>query len=372
MFVNLLKQQIILESKNYYNDNYDFYSHPRNPGLTKKLINGFKMLFFRPLFFKTICHSDFLFKHIFLRIFKIDRYLEGLEFFYRNLDDEESRSLLVKLITFRLLGYVKVKLPLSTPEYWHGLKSFEKLKNESKMIRLSVSPHVLYQFSLSAKNIPVDIFMNVKGLYTTFCVEQYKYHNKRSKVIQAEPNDVVLDLGGCFGDTSLYFAHKVGVKGKVFAFEFIEDNIDVIDKNLHLNPSFSSVIEIVKKPVWSKSSIDVFYKSGGPASKVEFSEFQGYDGKSQTISVDDFVSQKGLIRVDFIKTDIEGAEPYALEGAVNTIKRFRPKLAISIYHSMDDFVNIIKYVSELQLGYRFYLGHSTIFASETVLFCSVD
>lgn len=46
----------------------------------------------------------------------------------------------------------------------------------------------------------------------------------------------------------------------------------------------------------------------------------------------------------------------------------RPKLAIAIYHSIEDFVNIPKWLMGLDLNYWFYLGHYTIHAEETVLF----
>ena len=86
---------------------------------------------------------------------------------------------------------------------------------------------------------------------------------------------------------------------------------------------------------------------------------------------DDFVKDNNIPRVDFIKMDIEGAEPFALNGAVETIKRFKPKLAIAIYHSMDDFVNIPEWITGLNLGYKLYLGHYTIHSEETILFAKV-
>lgn len=371
-FLSLLKRQILTESKNFYYDNYDYYSHPKNPGSKKRILNMFKLLFYRPIFFRIILFSDLFFTKIFLRVYKIDKYIDGLEFFYQKLNDDKSRQLLLRLVTFRILGYVKVKLPLSNPEYWEGLKNLESQRKESEKISLTVFPYILNKFSLSNYQIPIEIFMNAKGLYTTFFVEQYRYSNYSEFAIQAEKDDIVLDLGSCFGDTSLYFANKVGINGKVYAFEFIHENISIIEQNLQINPKYSSIVEIVKNPVWSDSFVDVYYKSGGPASKVEFNPFHDYEGKTQTITVDDFVFSKGLNRIDFIKTDIEGAEPQALKGAVHTLKKFRPKLAISIYHCMDDFVNIIKQIDELNLGYKFYLGHSTIFASETVLFCSTE
>ena len=53
--------------------------------------------------------------------------------------------------------------------------------------------------------------------------------------------------------------------------------------------------------------------------------------------------------------DIEGAEPKALEGALKTIKKFKPKLAISIYHNLSDYSQIIPWLDSLNLKYRFLL-----------------
>jgi hypothetical protein len=72
--------------------------------------------------------------------------------------------------------------------------------------------------------------------------------------------------------------------------------------------------------------------------------------------------------VDFIKMDIEGAEMQALRGAEESIRRFRPKMAITVYHSLEDFWEIPKWIAQLGLGYRFYLRHFTIHQEETVLF----
>ena len=47
-------------------------------------------------------------------------------------------------------------------------------------------------------------------------------------------------------------------------------------------------------------------------------------------------SSIGLDRVDFIKMDIEGAERHAVAGARQTIARFAPRMALSVYHRPDD------------------------------------
>jgi hypothetical protein len=69
--------------------------------------------------------------------------------------------------------------------------------------------------------------------------------------------------------------------------------------------------------------------------------------------------------------DIEGAEQLALEGAIETIKRFKPKLAIAIYHNMDQFVNVPIWINKLDLGYKLYLDHFSIYSGETVVFAKI-
>ena len=52
--------------------------------------------------------------------------------------------------------------------------------------------------------------------------------------------------------------------------------------------------------------------------------------------------------------DIEGSELNALQGAEKTIREFRPKLAISLYHKEDDFIVIPDYLKKLNLQYEFF------------------
>jgi len=57
--------------------------------------------------------------------------------------------------------------------------------------------------------------------------------------------------------------------------------------------------------------------------------------------------------VDFIKMDIEGAEPKAVAGAKNTIARFRPRMALCIYHVAGDEIKVPALVKEAFSGYQY-------------------
>ena len=76
--------------------------------------------------------------------------------------------------------------------------------------------------------------------------------------------------------------------------------------------------------------------------------------------------------MDFIKLDIEAAEMSALRGAERTLRRFRPRLAISVYHKEEDLIDIPQFIAALDLGYRLYLDHFTIHAEETILFAETQ
>ena len=93
-------------------------------------------------------------------------------------------------------------------------------------------------------------------------------------------------------------------------------------------------------------------------------------------TLDEIVDTLGLDRVDFIKMDIEGAEPEALKGAERTIVRFKPKLAISVYHLENEPASVCATVMKIQPKYRIavkdlmvgadYLGPKVMFFNECV------
>ena len=76
---------------------------------------------------------------------------------------------------------------------------------------------------------------------------------------------------------------------------------------------------------------------------------------AQVIMLDDYVREKNLPRVDFIKLDVEGSELEVLKGAATTISRFKPILALSAYHKWDDFWTLMDFVKELNPKYEFAL-----------------
>ena len=137
--------------------------------------------------------------------------------------------------------------------------------------------------------------------------------------VTVEACDIVIDAGSWIGD----FAAYASVKGATtYAFEPSANIFSVLEKTAALNTNIIPVKKALGCDDSTNAKPKVFCAS----------EDESFD----IISLDDFVKDNNLPRVDFIKADIEGFERYMLAGAQETLARFAPKLALCTYHLHDD------------------------------------
>ena len=290
-------------------------------------------------------------------------------FLYGLLDDRASRELLIKLMAYRIVGHHKIRLPRNTPEYWQGIRSMADLRTQATPFPIKFMDLKLSVYDLKSLGYDLTCHATPEGLACVFVQKQYKYH--RGDVhCKTEAGDVVIDAGSCWGETATYFAHEAGPTGIVVAFEFIPSNLEVFRRNENLNPHLKERIRLVEHPIWSSSGRKLYYVDWGPGSRIteDINKYHSWEGMVETATIDETVDRLGLSKVDFIKMDVEGAELDALRGAEASIRKHRPKLAISLYHNPEDVETIPRYLAGLDLGYRFYLDHHTIYQNETVLF----
>ncbi len=65
---------------------------------------------------------------------------------------------------------------------------------------------------------------------------------------------------------------------------------------------------------------------------------------------------------------MEGSELETLKGAVNTIKKYRPKMAISLYHKAEDIIDLPLFLETLGMDYKYYIRHYQSRWCETTLY----
>ena len=329
-----------------------------------KLKDGIRLIASREGFVR----RRFGIEHATERLMWILENMDGLERSYNLLRDGYSKQLLIELLEYGVLGGYHVKLPLNDKKYWDQYSSVDKkFLKERRTIR--TGKWYLNRYQLQGLNGPLDLHNVAGGILNTFLLEQYAY-KRGSRVIRVQPGDIVIDAGSCWGEIALYFADHTGAEGKVFCFEFAQDNLEILQQNISLNQHLADRIKVVSKALWDKSGEILSYGAHGPSTSLVRDTKRERTLQVSTLSIDDFVKEEGIARVDFIKMDIEGAELRALQGADETMRAFKPRLAISLYHKKDDFIVIPDYLDKLDLGYEFFLDHFTIHSWETVLFAS--
>lgn len=292
----------------------------------------------------------------------------SLDHVYALLADDHSRKILLDLMRYRILGSERVRLPLATEDYWSARDTLDE-QYLTCLNTIQCGRFALNRYHLMGRHHALDLHCHPLGILNTFLLEQYAYRAGK-RVVQVEPGETVIDAGGCWGDTTLYFSDRVGPRGKVFCFELLEENLGVLRQNLQLNEACAGQIDIVSRALWDRSGERLSLCGSGPGTSIAKVKAETKGVHVSTISLDDFVGEQGIERVDFIKMDIEGAEMMALQGAERTLRRWKPRLAISVYHNYDDIIRIPLYLENLGLGYEFFLDHFTIHSEETVLFAT--
>ena len=146
---------------------------------------------------------------------------------------------------------------------------------------------------------------------------------------------VCLDVGANIGLYSLALA-SVASRGKVYAFEPSPATFDYLRRNVEDNGLAN--VESFKLAVGDQAEGTVhfhdipFFSAGSFAAEdgsFLTSEVLGSNYfEAPATTLDAFVAENGIDRVDLIKIDVEGAELSVLEGATETLSSMQPKVAL--------------------------------------------
>lgn len=194
----------------------------------------------------------------------------------------------------------------------------------------------------------------------------YKDQYFPKDLVELSNEEIFVDAGAYIGDTIDDFLIKTKYQfQKIYSFELnkdiylnLEENIKKYDKKI------SQKIYPFNIGISDKNQ-NCAYNDLGAGSSID----DKGQCNSKTIRLDDILNRA---RVTFIKMDIEGSELEALKGSYEIINNWRPNLAISIYHKMEDMWDIPLYLNSLNLGYKIYIRHHTDCLTETVCYAIRD
>lgn len=188
--------------------------------------------------------------------------------------------------------------------------------------------------------------MNYYSFVCTAYLLQYQYKN----IVKIHNDDIVIDCGACFGDTALWFL-KNGAK-EVYSFEIDKKNLSGIVETLTMNNATDRV-HIVPKAL-GKSIGKIYYNpQGSPGSGfISANQNKGSYLVPMT-TIDAYCAETG-IHPNFIKMDIEGAEPDAIMGARETLCTYKPDISICLYHRLNHMWEIPLLIKEICPEYKWY------------------
>jgi FkbM family methyltransferase len=176
--------------------------------------------------------------------------------------------------------------------------------------------------------------------------------------IQLSQSEIFVDCGAYDGDTIAEFRRATGDHfARIVAFEPDPDNFTALKSAISGNP------RIALQPYATGVRREtVRFTASGTSSRISSSG----NCEVQVIPLDEALD--GVVPT-YMKFDIEGSEPDALEGGCKTITRHRPKMAVCVYHVPDHLWRIPLRLAELLPDSRFTLRTYCGDGFECVCYC---
>ena len=172
--------------------------------------------------------------------------------------------------------------------------------------------------------------------------------------------DVVIDAGAHVG----LFTRAALAAGasKVVTFEVTPKSNAALRRNLEKEIAEGRVV-VVEKGVWHEDSVLplVVVEKCSICNSVSHPEQEATIDVALT-TIDHVVAELGLKRVDFIKLDVENAEANAIRGAIRTIARNRPRVAVALENSRTRIAyayEVLGLMLEADARYRYACGAVT-------------
>lgn len=176
-------------------------------------------------------------------------------------------------------------------------------------------------------------------------------HHSQFGAVKIEPGDVVIDAGACEG---FFTRLALDCGANVITVEPWSKMAEALERTFAKEIAEGRVVVerafLTDHEGMGKLSFDEVWPFGANGTDPAESQMAGEDVPETTI--DRLIERSPWKRCDFIKMDIEGAEPSAVRGCANTFKVHRPKVTIAVYHRAADYRDVVAGLDVLAPQYR--------------------
>ena len=335
-----------IESKNYYTLFIDRGDMTGRFNFYKEFFENNKFIFNEKLFLKTIEKLRYNWIN-----FSKKKRIKDLDLFskFSNLRNKiglSSTKILIKHIKLKYL----IKYNYEALNYAFCYKKPKKFEDN---------------FNFVVENLSDD---NSKDDYRNFYYGNFKKNLKKflinhinciqySDYISLDSNSVILNCGVRAGfEIPLYLSKNV-------------------DKIYSIDPSGSKYLDpYVKKIIKIKNKTEMIFIN--KALYFTDSVYGVNKDNLKTTTLNDIIKNFNIKRIDLIKSDIEGGERIMVNELINICNKYRPQLALSIYHDnynknkfiLDDGVDIPKKLILNLKDYNFFYKHYSFDKNEAIFY----
>lgn len=195
-----------------------------------------------------------------------------------------------------------------------------------------------------------------------------EYQYVARDIVDYDKMNIIIDIGAYTGDTVEFFLDN-GVLAHYYCFEMDKNIFKVLKENVDsFKRKYNVQIDTYNLGISSGSYEALYDSKGYGASSIK----EKGDDFVQVVSLDDFIKQNKINKIDLLKMDIEGEEENALKGALKTIVEDKPILEISIYHNFSQYINIPLMIKKINANYKLYLRHHKTTLDDTVLYAVIE
>jgi FkbM family methyltransferase len=171
-----------------------------------------------------------------------------------------------------------------------------------------------------------------KELYYSGRFETPEIEFLHNIVLKNREAPIILDIGANIGVHTIAFA-KMGNQSIVHAFEPSPHTREILSYNIIKNEERNKIV-VHPFAVSNSSGKSLFYQTDDDA----YSSLKDTKRKKiietvevELITIDKFVSQFAISKIDLIKIDVEGLENEVIQGGLQAFRQFRPDIIIEIY-----------------------------------------
>ena len=196
-------------------------------------------------------------------------------------------------------------------------------------------------------------------------------NNQYMNYTRIEPGDVILNCGIASGFELPFFLNRLRGRGRIINVDPLGERY-LCDYARGYARHFRDLLEphdVALATYDGEMKMRVANEDGSGTSSFHVPEDDPALVAFPCLTVETVLQRAGVEKLDLIKMDLEGAEVALLPDVVAAMKKYRPQLAISIYHMIEHMIEVPHFLMTSLEEYNFYIVSYGYERYETVFYC---